>query len=269
MNNPAASSTHADPLLVCDECDFQTREPGDLEPIKDLTMRVGPGESMPDGQCPNCGALVREQDVGVDPGEPTISPASRVLQLDAVDQALAVCDTLLSGPCSDIPPGDLRQKRLDLDAGLRAAKLLRCYGNLTAHPLAALSRLAFAEIRTLADAHGPNVWAEGTATSKRYKIAEACVAALRALDEAPPVRIVVQVVDGIIETRCNYQAQYLKLDFDCDGDISEDVRRLANAAGNDKGCYVLDETLDPDPAEVDDDFDGARNSTDYHDQGEG
>lgn len=256
MNTSTATST--DPEFVCDECDFRTRDATLLEPVKDLPMRVSGGEPMPDGQCPNCGALVREEDPNCDHGEPT---PTRIADLDAIDQALAVCDTLLS----DSSAPDLRRKRFDLEAAEKAVARLRAYGNLTAHPLAELCRQAFTEIRTLADAHGPNIWEEGTATSKRWKIDEAARVALQALAAAPPVRILVDVCDGSVEVSCNYQAELVKLDYDCDGDISEDVRLLGTEGHKPdpfaKGCYIVDDILDPTPDDIDHDFARARSST--------
>lgn len=46
----------------CQNCG-ETFELSDLKPIKDIHQRVQPGESMPAGECPDCGALcqLREQ----------------------------------------------------------------------------------------------------------------------------------------------------------------------------------------------------------------
>jgi hypothetical protein len=41
----------------CQNCDFATEDGGDLLPIQDLHMRVEPGEPIPAGECPECGAL--------------------------------------------------------------------------------------------------------------------------------------------------------------------------------------------------------------------
>ncbi len=40
----------------CQNCS-NTYSEGELRPIKDITARVMPGEIMPAGECPNCGAL--------------------------------------------------------------------------------------------------------------------------------------------------------------------------------------------------------------------
>lgn len=40
----------------CDNCDWEGRE-DEVNAIEDLSMRVGPGEVMPYGECPECGCL--------------------------------------------------------------------------------------------------------------------------------------------------------------------------------------------------------------------
>ncbi len=42
----------------CGNCAFVTFNLEVLPPIKDLLHRVAPGEPMPAGECPTCGALV-------------------------------------------------------------------------------------------------------------------------------------------------------------------------------------------------------------------
>lgn len=42
----------------CGNCEFGTNNDSRLRPIKDIFQRVAPGEPMPAGECPNCGALV-------------------------------------------------------------------------------------------------------------------------------------------------------------------------------------------------------------------
>lgn len=41
----------------CDDCSWAGTV-DELQPIKHLHQRVAPGEPMPDGECPSCGALV-------------------------------------------------------------------------------------------------------------------------------------------------------------------------------------------------------------------
>ena len=43
--------------FYCQDCDFETSDIEFLEPIDDITERVEPGEVMPAGECPECGAL--------------------------------------------------------------------------------------------------------------------------------------------------------------------------------------------------------------------
>lgn len=41
---------------ACQNCDWRGPDE-DLRPIHDVTARVAPGEPMPSGECPTCGAL--------------------------------------------------------------------------------------------------------------------------------------------------------------------------------------------------------------------
>ena len=41
----------------CQNCKFMGREEELINPIPDLYQRVGPGEPMPSGECPACGAV--------------------------------------------------------------------------------------------------------------------------------------------------------------------------------------------------------------------
>lgn len=52
----AAQTVHA-----CDNCDFTTTDPANLLTVQCLSQRVLPGETMPSGECPECGALVFPQ----------------------------------------------------------------------------------------------------------------------------------------------------------------------------------------------------------------
>ena len=49
----------SDPLTECQDCETRTPE-SKLNPVKDLHQRVEPGEPMPAGECPECGALCQE-----------------------------------------------------------------------------------------------------------------------------------------------------------------------------------------------------------------
>lgn len=44
---------------ACQNCDW-TGAASALAPIKDIFQRVAPGEPMPSGECPECGALCRQ-----------------------------------------------------------------------------------------------------------------------------------------------------------------------------------------------------------------
>jgi hypothetical protein len=47
----------------CQNCDLPWNEDS-LNPVEDLTMRVAPGELMPAGECPACGAVCHEKETG-------------------------------------------------------------------------------------------------------------------------------------------------------------------------------------------------------------
>ena len=47
------------PRSACQNCDWTGPEEA-LDPIKDIHQRVAPGEPMPSGECPKCGALCHE-----------------------------------------------------------------------------------------------------------------------------------------------------------------------------------------------------------------
>lgn len=44
------------PLMRCEDCESHWQE-SELKPIQDIHERVAPGERMPSGECPSCGAL--------------------------------------------------------------------------------------------------------------------------------------------------------------------------------------------------------------------
>ena len=63
-------------LCTCGDCE-QRWDPGDLVwPIPDVSDRVTPGEVMPAGECPDCGALVH------------LPPGSGVVERVGVDGSL-------------------------------------------------------------------------------------------------------------------------------------------------------------------------------------
>ena len=43
-------------ICCCQNCEWEGDQ-ADTDPIDDIFMRVDPGEPMPSGQCPECGAL--------------------------------------------------------------------------------------------------------------------------------------------------------------------------------------------------------------------
>ena len=47
---------------ACQNCDFVTQDRDQLLPIRDIHQRVEPGERMPAGECPECGALCQLED---------------------------------------------------------------------------------------------------------------------------------------------------------------------------------------------------------------
>jgi len=51
------SATREVEVYSCQNCGWETEDPSQLHEIEDLLERVAPGEPMPHGQCPECGAL--------------------------------------------------------------------------------------------------------------------------------------------------------------------------------------------------------------------
>ena len=51
-----------EPKSECQNCG-ETFANSDLLPVTDLEQRVAPGEPMPSGECPNCGALCQQVEV--------------------------------------------------------------------------------------------------------------------------------------------------------------------------------------------------------------
>lgn len=80
-------------LCRCQNCDWTGPESA-AEPVHDIWSRVAPGEPMPAGDCPVCGALVQPVD-GADPDEQArtitayvLDPATQIMRpvkLDARD----------------------------------------------------------------------------------------------------------------------------------------------------------------------------------------
>lgn len=46
------------PTYACQNCTFTTTDRDQLRTVADIHQRVEPGERMPAGECPECGALV-------------------------------------------------------------------------------------------------------------------------------------------------------------------------------------------------------------------
>ncbi len=44
------------PKAICQNCDWEG-DPSKTKPVKDLEERVAPGEILPVGECPRCGAV--------------------------------------------------------------------------------------------------------------------------------------------------------------------------------------------------------------------
>src|SRR5258708_6035330 len=53
----------SEPLSQCDNCQDIFPE-SELKPVEDLSERVAPGEPMPSGECPTCGAVCHLLEVG-------------------------------------------------------------------------------------------------------------------------------------------------------------------------------------------------------------
>lgn len=70
----------------CQNCDFTTENEADLNPVKDLEQRVAPGERVPDGECPECGSCVHED-------EPEAAPTARMLTSDELNACCGGCRT--------------------------------------------------------------------------------------------------------------------------------------------------------------------------------
>lgn len=54
------ATTSETQLSVCQDCSTVFTEDELVNPIPDIGQRVGPGEPMPSGECPKCGALCQE-----------------------------------------------------------------------------------------------------------------------------------------------------------------------------------------------------------------
>lgn len=54
---PATPARQMVTVYRCQNCDYETRYDSDLNEVKDVRERVLPGEPMPDGECPECGAV--------------------------------------------------------------------------------------------------------------------------------------------------------------------------------------------------------------------
>lgn len=47
---------------ACQNCTFTTTDRDQLRTVADISQRVEPGEPMPAGECPECGALCHLED---------------------------------------------------------------------------------------------------------------------------------------------------------------------------------------------------------------
>lgn len=54
--NAPKKNTRLRPEVYCQDCNWQGQVE-ECEEVKNLTQRVAPGEPMPVGECPKCGAL--------------------------------------------------------------------------------------------------------------------------------------------------------------------------------------------------------------------
>ena len=85
-------------VYSCSDCEFSTLVVEDLSDIEDIIDRVFPGEDMPDGECPDCGALVH----GVETRRRAITK-TRVLEGVRRVRAAAL---LVSAEADLLNPGD-------------------------------------------------------------------------------------------------------------------------------------------------------------------
>ena len=60
--NPQSHGRISVTTYACQNCNFVTQDRDQLAPIRDIHQRVEPGERMPAGECPECGALVHLED---------------------------------------------------------------------------------------------------------------------------------------------------------------------------------------------------------------
>lgn len=69
------------PISECQNCGRQWPE-DQLNPIKDIEQRISPGESVPSGECPECGALCQEKPTSIFVDKPVSTKRTAQFFLD-------------------------------------------------------------------------------------------------------------------------------------------------------------------------------------------
>jgi hypothetical protein len=141
VNAPKATKGAPAPRACqCPNCDWKGHEE-ELKEAKDLSRRMEPGDTMPDGECPRCGALVCALDaLDVKPAEGIdVEDYERLVQFRR-----AVSEILLDkrgrekelNSCADAVDwisGALRQARANAPASVNPWHLLEELGNAVMH----------------------------------------------------------------------------------------------------------------------------------------
>ncbi|AXK44051.1 hypothetical protein [Erythrobacter aureus] len=68
--------------VECQNCDWKGTE-DQVEELQDVSERVGPGETMPVGECPKCGAVAHYMDES-DPKTPSPALLEAISDLEAI-----------------------------------------------------------------------------------------------------------------------------------------------------------------------------------------
>ena len=80
--------------VECENCDWVGKA-GEMDAINRLTERVAPGEIMPAGECPECGALchISTEPLTVSDGEYTLKKAHDRAWVNVRDVAVCIVET--------------------------------------------------------------------------------------------------------------------------------------------------------------------------------
>lgn len=88
--------------VVCANCDW-SGDIDDLKPIKDIHQRVAPGETMPAGECPECGCLAHLDEPGDECGQCEGTGRTQSCDMSMEDEECPVCDGTGKLPVEDEP----------------------------------------------------------------------------------------------------------------------------------------------------------------------